>query len=150
MNDKGWLALVAFLGGFVIAQTWKFFEGMVRGQTGSMKWGFKTVVGYAMRSGGMPSGHSASMAALTACLGCLYGVDSGIFALAMACTIVVVYDAIHVRFAVGEQGKALNGLLQQNGEKGLPIVEGHTLIQAAVGVILGVLVGLAVYFIVGR
>lgn len=100
-----------------------------------------------MRSGGMPSGHSASMTAMTTYLGMMAGFDSGLFALSVAMTLIVIYDAIHVRYAVGEQGKALNNLLKKDHQKPLPLVEGHTTAQAAVGVIIGVLVGVLFGFL---
>jgi len=103
---------------------------------------------YLMSSGGMPSGHSAAMTGVTVFLGCYYGFASGFFALAVAITGIVLYDATHVRYAVGEQGRALNKLLKKSGEKELPIVEGHTMGQVIVGVVLGIIVGLGVYFLI--
>lgn len=108
---------------------------------------FKTAIAYIFRSGGMPSGHAASMTALTTSIGIAEGFSSSIFALALASTIIILYDAVHVRYAVGEQGEVLNRLLRQNGGKPLPIVEGHTVPQVVVGVILGALVGLLVWFL---
>lgn len=131
-----------------IAQTWKTLVGIWGGHRNAEKMDFKAFISYATRSGGMPSGHSASMTALITCLGLMYGFDSGIFALGLATTLIVIYDATHVRYAVGKQGEALNELLKKNGSEALPIVEGHTMAQVAVGVILGVLMGVGVYFLV--
>lgn len=142
---NGWYGLLAFLVGFVLAQSWKFVAGLARGEKGAAFKNFRTAIGYMMQSGGMPSGHSASMSALTTYLGLVAGFDSGIFALAVATTIIVVYDAVHVRYAVGEQGRALNELLREKKRPALPIVEGHTVGQALVGIILGVGVGCLVY-----
>lgn len=144
---NGWYALLAFACGFVVAQFWKFVAGLISGHRRKASSDWKTVIGYLMRSGGMPSGHSASMAVLTTYIGCMCGFDSAVFALAAATTLIVLYDAIHVRYAVGEQGKTLNGLLEKNGQKTLPVVEGHTVPQVAVGVILGVLIGVVMWFL---
>ncbi len=144
---NGWFALLAFLVGFIVAQLWKFVAGLVRGHKNHQVMDFKTVVGYLTRSGGMPSGHSASMSGLTTYVGCMCGLDSAIFAVALATTLIVLYDAIHVRYAVGVQGMALNGLLKKNGEKELPVTEGHTMPQVVVGVILGVVIGLIMWFL---
>ena len=144
---NGIFALVAFAGGFALAQLWKFVEGIVHHKNHPEMAHFGTAVAYIFRSGGMPSGHSASMTALTVYLGCTEGFNSSIFALAVASTIIIFYDAIHVRYAVGEQGKALNGLLEEQGKKQLPIVEGHTVSQVAIGAILGVFVGILVYIL---
>lgn len=144
---NGWYALLAFLVGFIVAQLWKLIAGLLSGHRSHQATDLKTTIGYLSRSGGMPSGHSASMTALTTYIGCMCGVDSAVFVLSVASTLIVLYDAIHVRYAVGEQGKALNKLLAKNGDTGLPIVEGHTMPQVAVGVILGILIGFGMWFL---
>lgn len=144
-DSLGWGAIVAFLSGFVIAQLWKFVVGMWTGRGKSRMENLRAALGYLSRSGGMPSGHSAGMVAATVFLGGYYGFGSGVFALAVAVTGIVLYDAMHVRYAVGEQGKALNKLLKKAGEKELPVVEGHTFGQVAVGSILGLIVGIAIF-----
>lgn len=146
---NGWYAAIAFVLAWFVAQAWKTVVGILEGHKKQQKMSFGAFVGYATRSGGMPSGHSASMSALTVCLGLIYGFDSGLFILSLATTLIIIYDAIHVRYAVGEQGKALNQILEKNGKKPLPIVEGHTVPQALVGVVLGILTGLGVYFLMG-
>lgn len=144
---NGWYAIVAFACGFVLAQTIKFFVGLFSGKTRSMRESLKTAVGYLMRSGGMPSGHSAATTALTVYLGLWQGFDSGLFALAVGFTLIVLYDAIHVRYAVGVQGEALNKILQSEGKKTLPLVEGHTPMQMMVGVTLGLIIGVIMWLI---
>lgn len=145
---NGWYAMLAFVVAWFIAQAWKTIAGIWGGRKNTDKMNFRSFVSYATRSGGMPSGHAASMTALTTCLGLMYGFDSGLFILSVATTLIVIYDATHVRYAVGKQGEALNKILQENGSKPLQIVEGHTMAQVIVGVILGVLTGLGVYFLV--
>ena len=145
---KAWYALVAFACGFAVAQLWKFVTGVVSSRK-QEKRDFKEMVGYLMRSGGMPSGHAASVTALTVYLGCFSGFDSPIFMLAVAFWGIVLYDAIHVRYAVGEQGKALNRLLKEAGKPELPVVEGHTMAQVVVGTILGIIIGLLVLWLAG-
>ncbi len=145
---KAWYALVAFACGFAVAQLWKFVTGVVSSRK-QEKRDFKEMVGYLMRSGGMPSGHAASVTALTVYLGCFSGFDSPIFMLAVAFWGIVLYDAIHVRYAVGVQGKALNKLLKEAGKPELPVVEGHTMAQVVVGTILGIIIGLLVFWLAG-
>lgn len=145
---KAWYALVAFAGGFVVAQLWKFIAGLVS-QRKQKKRNFKEMIGYLMRSGGMPSGHAASVTALSIYIGCYAGFDSAVFMLAVAFLIIVLYDAIHVRYAVGEQGKALNQLLKGAGKPELPVVEGHTMTQVVVGTLIGVVIGLGVFWLTG-
>lgn len=142
---EGWYALVAFAVAFLLAQIWKTIVGMISGQRTEKNMTWTEFVAYFSRSGGMPSGHAASFTALTVCLGCMVGFESGLFALALGCLVIVLYDATHVRYAVGKQGEALNKLLKKNGEPELPLVEGHTVLQVVVGVIVGVAVGLGVF-----
>lgn len=145
---KAWYALAAFAGGFVVAQLWKFIAGLVF-QRKQKKRNFKEMIGYLMRSGGMPSGHAASVTALSIYIGCYAGFDSAVFMLAVAFLIIVLYDAIHVRYAVGEQGKALNQLLKGAGKPELSVVEGHTMTQVVVGTLIGVVIGLGVFWLAG-
>lgn len=145
---KAWYGLVAFACGFIIAQLWKLVAGIFSGRKQGKR-SFKEMVGYLMRSGGMPSGHAASVTALAVYLGCFAGFDSAIFMLAAAFWAIVLYDAIHVRYAVGEQGEALNGLLKAEGKSELPLVEGHTLGQVVVGTLIGVVIGLVVFWLAG-
>lgn len=147
---EGLYALVAFGVGFLVAQLWKLIDGIIRGQKNKEVKDLRTAIGYFSRSGGMPSGHTASFAAITVYLGCAYGFDSGLFALAIANWMIIVYDALHVRYAVGEQGKALNGFLKKEGKAELPVVEGHTMPQVVVGAILGVMIGLFVALLAGK
>ena len=62
-------------------------------------------------SGGMPSSHSATVCSLVVAAARLYGPDSAIFALAFIMAIIVMYDAMGVRRAAGEQAKVLNRMV---------------------------------------
>lgn len=139
---EGLYAIIAFVLGFLVAQIWKLIAGLMSKDKPKDMTGLRVAVGYFTRSGGMPSGHAASFTAMTVCLGGMCGWTSGLFALAVGAWGIVLYDAIHVRYAVGEQGKALNKLLAREGLQELPIVEGHTMAQVVVGVILGAIIGI--------
>ncbi len=141
--------LISFGLGFLVAQVWKLIAGVVSGKKAKTVVNLKTAIGYFSRSGGMPSGHTASLTAATMYLGCVSGFGSGIFALALCVWMIVVYDAIHVRYAVGEQGKALNELLEAAGKSELPLVEGHTMPQVVVGAMIGVIIGAGMAFLTG-
>ena len=91
-----------------------------------------------VRSGGMPSGHSASFVGATMMIGMIEGFDSIIFALAVCTAIIIIYDAMNVRYAVGEQGKVLNKFILSKKRK-LRVVEGHTPIEVVVGAMIGIL-----------
>lgn len=137
---NGWCALVAAAIGWLIAQIWKTIAGLAS-KDRPKDMNFVAFMRYATRSGGMPSGHSAAMSALTIYIGIALGFDSGLFALALAVSLIIMYDAVNVRYAVGEQGKLLNSLAQEAGKKPLRLVEGHTMAQVCVGVAIGVISG---------
>lgn len=100
-------------------------------------------------SGNMPSAHSATVVAVMVVIGLIDGVDSGLFGLALVFASVVLYDAMMVRRSSGEQGIALTALIQKTGSKvPLPrVAMGHTPVEVAVGALIGLLVGCAVYFV---
>ncbi len=139
--------LLAFALAFIIAQVWKMVSGLVTGREQNRVLDFKAAVGFFFQSGGMPSGHTASLTAAAVYLGLTNGFGSGLFALAVSVWIIVVYDAIHVRYAVGIQGEALNKLLKQAKMKELPVEHGHNLMQVVVGALIGVGVGLLMFWL---
>ena len=62
-------------------------------------------------SGGMPSSHSAFTVSIAVAMAKKMGFASPEFALAMAFALVVMYDAMGVRRAAGEQAKVLNRMM---------------------------------------
>lgn len=135
-------ALGAFVVAWAIAQGWKAVRELMSSRDILKEMSLSERIDYLFQSGGMPSAHSASFTAMTVVLGGLYGFESGIFALAIGVWMIIIYDATHVRYAVGEQGEALNKLLKKNGYSELAVVKGHTLAQVIVGVAIGILVGI--------
>ena len=99
-------------------------------------------------TGGMPSSHSAIVAALTTAVGRINGVSSATFAIALIFSIVVMYDAQGLRRAAGRQAALLNRLIDdlvsQRGiqETRLRELLGHTPVEVFVGAALGIAVGL--------
>lgn len=142
---NGIIVIICFVLGFTIAQLIKFFVFLAKG--GSLN----EAKSYLTRSGGMPSGHSASITAATIYLGFSQGFNSPIFALALCLSVIIIYDAVNVRYATGEQGKVINKLLSKTGrkEKLVRIVEGHTLPEALAGIALGLLIGALMFFFFG-
>jgi acid phosphatase family membrane protein YuiD len=92
----------------------------------------------------MPSGHAASFVGLVSYLGFWQGFDSAVFMLGVGTALVILYDAMNVRYAVGEMGKELNALTGKRTK----VREGHTLTQVIVGTLLGILVGAGVFTLV--
>ncbi len=62
-------------------------------------------------SGGMPSSHTALVCSLSMAIGRVEGFTSTIFALCVSFASVVMYDAMGVRRAAGEQAKILNKMI---------------------------------------
>ena len=138
---------LAFIVGWFFSQSAKLITALIQ-KKGKLT--FSEIVYYMTKSGGMPSGHTASFVAFDTVLGLLYGFDTPVFALAVCMTIIIIYDAVNVRYAVGEHGRLLNEIaISDNNKKTNPqkIVEGHTVPQVTVGALLGVGLGIAIYFI---
>ena len=117
-------------------------------------------------AGGMPSSHSALVCSMTVGMAKLVGFSSPLFGLTFAFAMVVMYDAMGVRRAAGEQAKVLNkiifsGMFDQLNEeidegfrdreteerpegapdqKELKEYLGHTPLEVLGGMLLGVLI----------
>lgn len=96
--------------------------------------------------GGMPSSHSALMAAVTWSIGLREGFDTPVFALAMAISMVVIYDAAGIRRQAGKHAEIINMIISELAaghplkEEQLREVLGHTPSQVLAGTVLGVLI----------
>ncbi len=101
-----------------------------------------------MLSGGMPSAHAASVTALTVMIGLIDGVSSGLFALSVLFSSVVMYDAMMVRYSSGQQGDLLNRLIVETKSKlGLVrVAHGHRVIEVVAGSIVGAALAFIVFF----
>ena len=94
-------------------------------------------------SGGMPSSHSAFVCSLATTIGITEGVSSPLFAMAVALSAIVVYDAAGVRRAAGKQAKILNQIIESEGEnidvhEKLIELLGHTPLEVYVGAFVGI------------
>lgn len=105
--------------------------------------------------GGMPSCHSATVCALATAVCYEYGPGGFEFAMAAFFAIIVMHDAMGVRRETGIQAKVLNEMIQLFEDMGsnmppqdkLKEFVGHTPLQVIIGAILGILVSLAICFI---
>lgn len=102
-------------------------------------------------TGGMPSSHSASVTGVAISIGIQQGFDSALFAFAILFVFIVIRDATGVRFSAGKQAEAINKLLERDTSTSdiekLKAVRGHTPLECFVGVMIGVMVALAVYYL---
>ena len=105
-------------------------------------------------SGGMPSSHSSFVTAMTTSIGFEAGFQSSLFALSAVFSMVVMYDAAGVRRAAGHQAAAINTLFKSLEDQGIKLDKnlkellGHSPVEVAAGAVLGVLVAIAVKYIV--
>ncbi len=96
-------------------------------------------------TGGMPSSHSATVAALTTSVGLVAGWTSPCFAVAFCFAGIVMYDAAGLRRAASEQARVLNEVVQEllsphhhlNMRK-LKEFLGHTPREVLAGAVLGI------------
>ena len=107
-------------------------------------------------SGGMPSAHSALGCSVAIATVQEVGFASPIAALALSFAAVVLYDAMGVRRAAGEQAKAINQITEYLGETDktgkmaeikesigtLEVSLGHTPFEVLCGALLGICVAL--------
>ena len=98
-------------------------------------------------TGGMPSAHSALVCALATVAGNTQGCGSPLFAVTLILAAIVMYDAAGVRQAVDKQSEILTHLLnhmprtQDDFDRFLEGLVGHTRFQVVAGGILGVAIG---------
>ena len=99
-------------------------------------------------TGGMPSMHSAIVGSLVVILGLTEGVSS-LFIVSLVLAAIVIRDALGVRRTAGEEGKVINQMIKKLRLK-IPQMHfslGHTPQEVLVGVIIGILSALLVYFL---
>jgi uncharacterized protein len=131
--------LLVALAASVIAQLIKLFVDLIRNR----KVNLRILVG----TGGMPSAHSALVAALATGVGITVGWGSAEFAIALLFALIVMYDAAGVRQAAGKQARILNQIIDEFfqekhefNEARLKELLGHTPVQVFAGSALGVVI----------
>ncbi|MCW6036501.1 divergent PAP2 family protein [Spirulina subsalsa FACHB-351] len=135
--------LIAAIAACLIAQCLKAIIGLIQDGTVNYRTLFST--------GGMPSAHSALVAALATGVGQNQGWASTDFAIACLFAVIVMYDAAGVRQAVGKQARILNQIIdemlqedQEVSEERLKELLGHTPVQVLAGLTLGICIALVV------
>lgn len=97
-----------------------------------------------VETGGMPSSHAASVAALSTMVGLESGFRTVLFGVTLYFSLVVMYDAAGLRRAAGRQAAILNRLIDEHFRfperetQRLMELLGHTPLEVFVGAILGV------------
>ena len=98
----------------------------------------------ALWSGGMPSAHTAVAVSLTTAIAIKNTIWSDLFAISMAFTIIIIYDAINVRFEAGLHASALNKYM---GETRFREKLWHLPSEVFAWAILWILVAIVLYYI---
>jgi len=98
----------------------------------------KDHVSLALWSGGMPSAHSSFVASLTTAIAIKHWINSDLFALALVLTVVVIYDAINVRYEAWLHAEKINEKLWSNLKESL----WHLPSEALAGSILWIIVAI--------
>jgi hypothetical protein len=94
---------------------------------------------YLWSSGGMPSVHAVFVTSLSTLVGWFQGFQSLLFAVSFVFSLIVLYDAMHVRLEAGKHAKILNTLMSPKGKyQTLNPHIGHTFSEVLVGSILGI------------
>lgn len=105
------------------------------------------------RTGGMPSSHSSMVSAMAASVAFVEGLDSNLFVITAMFALIIIRDALGVRRSSGIQAKVLNWLGRQIAEKlkidfhPIKEVHGHSPLEVAVGVLLGIIISAAFWFL---
>ena len=104
-----------------------------------------------LTAGGMPSSHSALMAAAAHGIGLFVGFETPLFALAVAIAMIVIYDATGIRRQAGRHAALINAMIADltSGhplkEEHLREVLGHTPLQALAGTLMGIMIAQIVW-----
>ena len=139
--------LISATSAWLLAQILKIFTGFFKEQKFSLKTMF-------FGTGGMPSSHTATVAALATSCAIGAGLDSAVFGISVVLAIIVMIDATGVRRETGKQSRALNIIIEElfkADEKTFDTrfkeLIGHTPLQVICGFITGVIAALALSFI---
>ncbi|MBR3323637.1 divergent PAP2 family protein [Candidatus Saccharibacteria bacterium] len=134
--------VIVFFIGVAIAQGIKTLQALLKEEENWQKRIYNAIFSLG-KSGGMPSGHTLSLSSLATYLGLEYGFTSPYFAIAVGFTWWFMYDAVKARRSIGEQAKAINWLLDDigEGENQIRLIEGHTMPEVLVGLLLGIISG---------
>jgi hypothetical protein len=105
-------------------------------------------------AGGMPSSHTTLVVSATLACALILGFDSPLFAVSVAFSMVVIYDAAGVRREAGYHAQVLNAIMQEmragrplEAETHLREVLGHTPLEVAGGIAWATLATLVLWSI---
>ncbi len=138
-NKALWITVLSW----AIAQGIKTIIGLIQGKKFNFYW--------ILRTGGMPSAHSAAVVALALSLGKELGFSSATFALASVLALITMFDAQTWRRSIGVQAGILNKIMddihhkKKVEEHKLKELVGHTPVEVFAGIMIGISVFLTFY-----
>ena len=106
-----------------------------------------------LTTGGMPSSHSALIVGVTNAIGLYIGYGSPLFALGVAISMIVTYDAAVIRRQAGMHAERINVLFEELlkghmwDEEELREVLGHTPLEVTGGILWGIVVTTVLWLI---
>jgi uncharacterized protein len=139
--------LVAALTAWSLAQVIKLPLEYI--QTRSWNWAIL------FRTGGMPSSHSALMAAAAHSIGLFTGFETPLYGLAVVIAMIVIYDATGIRRQAGKHAEIINTMIRDltSGhplqQERLREVLGHTPLEALGGTLFGLAVAQVTFMVWG-
>ncbi|MEI8349480.1 MAG: divergent PAP2 family protein [Candidatus Omnitrophota bacterium] len=147
--DSFWAELLKNKSFWVTNASWAITQGIkvLLGLVRERKFNFNWI----LRTGGMPSAHSAAVAALATSLGKEFGFSSPIFTLGCLFALLTMFDAQTWRRSIGVQARILNRMMsdihskKKPGESRLKELAGHTPTEVFVGGLIGILITLIFY-----
>lgn len=95
------------------------------------------------QSGGMPSSHCSIVSALTTSVYIIYGPASLSFGICLVFSLIVIYDAMGIRYETGKQAMAINKIMKKvEGTNKIKLKEmiGHKPLEVIFGILLGIIV----------
>ena len=128
---------------WLLAQVIKIIIGVKKERRFNFRWIYEP--------GGMPSAHTATVAALSTAVGLRFGFDTGLFAVTLIFAVMIMFDAGGFRRMVGRQATILNKIIddiyakKKVEEKKVRELLGHTPVQVIAGATLGILVALVLF-----
>lgn len=95
-------------------------------------------------SGGMPSVHSAIIISMTVAVLLKHGINSDIFWVCLTLAVIIIYDAVNVRYEAGLHAEEINKVI---GEKKFKESLGHSPLEAMAGSVLWALIAFLLFII---
>ncbi len=112
------------------------------------KFKFSRIIG----NGGMPSGHAAVVSSLAVVTLMDYGVESTQFGMVTVFALIILADAIGVRYETGKQAKAINEIIEDLNENEIEVEirqlkeqVGHRPVEVLAGTILGIVIAYVIF-----